>query len=285
MEDVKLIKCPVCGKDVSNAAVSCPNCGHPISNHIDNTNINDVYSKNLQIDYKGIEENIANRKKKKKTKTVVCVVFFFFILFSLANALLNAGKISTNNVVQDNNMRGDAEKYIGVTKEQGEKIDVILAQCGLTNIKAIQHDELLDNIDFEGEKGYRVEANGIKNIILYLYADNVVYSIRYADRNLFLKGDSVATLGDYLLTEKEELQWIRFCKNGVNTVLKAPSTAKFAKDNNWAFKKEKNIVTIQGYVDSQNGFGAMVRSEFQFIVDANTDTIQSFIFDGEELIK
>lgn len=26
-----LIKCPECGKDVSDAAVSCPHCGHPLS--------------------------------------------------------------------------------------------------------------------------------------------------------------------------------------------------------------------------------------------------------------
>lgn len=32
-------------------------------------------------------------------------------------------------------------------------------------------------------------------------------------------------------------------------------------------------------------FGAEVRSNFQFIIDIDSDTIQSFIFDGEELIK
>jgi TM2 domain-containing membrane protein YozV len=26
-----LIKCPECGKEVSNAAVACPSCGHPIA--------------------------------------------------------------------------------------------------------------------------------------------------------------------------------------------------------------------------------------------------------------
>ena len=28
-----LIKCPECGKDVSDKAKSCPNCGNPISNN------------------------------------------------------------------------------------------------------------------------------------------------------------------------------------------------------------------------------------------------------------
>ena len=50
------------------------------------------------------------------------------------------------------------------------------------------------------------------------------------------------------------------------------------------FSKNKNIITVQSYVDSQNGFGAMIRSEFQFIIDTDTDTIQSLIFDGQEMI-
>ncbi len=48
--------------------------------------------------------------------------------------------------------------------------------------------------------------------------------------------------------------------------------------------KEKNIVTIQGYVDAQNSFGAEIRGVFQFIIDTDTKVVNSFIFDGQELI-
>ena len=50
------------------------------------------------------------------------------------------------------------------------------------------------------------------------------------------------------------------------------------------FKKEKNILTVQGYVDAQNSFGAELRSKFQFIIDSDTNTITSYIFDGQEMI-
>lgn len=43
-------------------------------------------------------------------------------------------------------------------------------------------------------------------------------------------------------------------------------------------------MTVQGYVDAQNSFGAETRSKFQFIIDTDTNTIQSFIFDGQEMI-
>ena len=32
--DTKMIKCPMCGNQVSNRARSCPNCGHPIDTKI-----------------------------------------------------------------------------------------------------------------------------------------------------------------------------------------------------------------------------------------------------------
>ena len=34
---MSLIKCPECGKEISDKAVSCPQCGYPISNNTDNT--------------------------------------------------------------------------------------------------------------------------------------------------------------------------------------------------------------------------------------------------------
>lgn len=29
-----LIRCPECGRQVSNRAISCPNCGYPISKEV-----------------------------------------------------------------------------------------------------------------------------------------------------------------------------------------------------------------------------------------------------------
>lgn len=69
----------------------------------------------------------------------------------------------------------------------------------------------------------------------------------------------------------------------VKNILKSPSTAKFASITDWSMWKEKKGICIQGYVDSQNSFGAELRNEFQFILDDDY-TIKSFIFDGKELM-
>lgn len=277
MEDVKLIKCPICGKDVSSVAVSCPNCGHPIKDNASNLSNTREEIKET-VNYSSVADY---RKPKKKNGCMIgCLIFFILFMFGIG-----IGVSETVKHPEKYEKIGIVEEALEVDKEVAANIEDILMQCGLTNIKAIQRDELLDNIDFQGEKGYRVEANGLKNIILYLYVDNVVYSVRYFNNNLYLKGSLLSNINDFTMDIGEISEWQVLCKNKVKSILKSPSTAEFPNYKEWAFKKEKNIVTIQGYVDSQNSFGAMIRSEFQFVVDANTDIIQSFIFDGEELIK
>jgi len=58
------------------------------------------------------------------------------------------------------------------------------------------------------------------------------------------------------------------CHNTVKSALKAPTTAKFnstvSKHNTRA-----NDFLVEGTVDAQNSFGAMVRSRFQCVVDTS----------------
>ena len=112
-----------------------------------------------------------------------------------------------------------------------------------------------------------------------------VYNIRFADYDLYLDGTVVATIQDYTLTTDEASDLMINCEDKVKEVLKSPSTAKFPNILEWGFKKEKNIVTVQGYVDAQNDFGAEIRSDFQFIIDTDTNTIQLFVFDGQEMLQ
>ncbi|MBS3956046.1 MAG: hypothetical protein KGZ40_00720 [Clostridiales bacterium] len=53
----------------------------------------------------------------------------------------------------------------------------------------------------------------------------------------------------------------------IKAILKSPSTAKFPGSflsplDGWGFEKESGEVRVSGYVDSQNSFGAMLRSQF-----------------------
>ncbi|SHH55063.1 hypothetical protein SAMN02745135_01174 [Caloranaerobacter azorensis DSM 13643] len=85
------------------------------------------------------------------------------------------------------------------------------------------------------------------------------------------------------ISEQTDLQ-IR-CQNVIKSILKAPSTAKFPNITKWYFGKDREKIVVQSYVDAQNSFGAVVRSNFQITFTASGDTIISLIFDGVEYIN
>lgn len=71
---MSLIKCPDCGKNVSNQAISCPNCGYPISKeaHI---------LKNLNIQKKYNSIIIKERTMKIFGIIAIISIIFWVILF------------------------------------------------------------------------------------------------------------------------------------------------------------------------------------------------------------
>ncbi len=90
---------------------------------------------------------------------------------------------------------------------------------------------------------------------------------------------------EYFLTRDEAYDYKTIIEVLIKSILKSPSSAKFPTFiDKYAMGKIDGEVTVQEYVDSQNTFGAMIRSDFQVKYDKNRN-IKSFIFDGEELIK
>lgn len=276
-----LIKCKECGKEISDKAVACPHCGCPVQ--MENDAKTEVQNKPT-VEDENQQQNISTGEKKKKGHGCLTSIIIFFLLVGVIGvAIMQLSDDQDQNLGK--NKTGIVTNYIDVTDEQGSTIDDVLAECGIENVKNITHDELLDNAHVDGETGYRISvSDNIDNVILYLNADKTVYSVRYADYDLYADGSSAATLQDYTVTSEEASDWMIKCEDKIKELLKSPSTAKFPNILEWGFRKEKNIMTVQGYVDAQNGFGAETRSKFQFIIDTDTNTIQSLIFDGQEMI-
>lgn len=279
-----LIKCPECGNEISDKAQSCPKCGYPLSEQ-----------KKDMIEGKGVssqwDPNQLPQPVKRKghgclVPLIVVLIIFVLFCIGLSVGINDMQKHPEKYHTSTEESESMTAKYIDVTPEQGAAIDTVLNECGIDQLRSFERDEILDNAHMDGETGYRLAvSSSVDNIVLYLASDMSVYMIRYADNYLYQDGAVVATLQDYTMTTKEASTWMVQCEDKVKEVLKSPTTAKFPSITNWGFKKEKNIVTIQGYVDSQNSFGAEIRSEFQFIIDTNTNTIQSFIFDGQEMVQ
>jgi hypothetical protein len=275
-----LIKCKECGKEISDKATACPHCGCPVQT-------TDEAKVEIQEEstVKGKDHSQGATQVKKKKKGHGCLMTI--IVFALICVAVNVAVTNDAKDRKENPQKYDdsiAAKYIDVSGEESSKIDAVLNDCGITDVVSFEHDELLDNAHVDGETGYRIATKNADNIILYLLADKAVSQIRYGDYDLYVNGSKVATLEDYTVSMDDVNKYQYICQEKVKEILKSPSKAKFPNYTEWGFGKEKNIMTVQGYVDAQNSFGAETRSKFQFIIDTDTNTIQSFIFDGQEMI-
>lgn len=275
-----LIKCKECGKEISDKATACPHCGCPVQT-ADGAKV----EMQEESTVKGKDQSqgaVPVKKKKKGHGCLMTIIVFALICVAVNVAVTNDAKDRKENPQKyDDSI---AAKYIDVSSEESSKIDAVLNDCGITDVVSFEHDELLDNAHVDGETGYRIATKNADNIILYLLADKSVSQIRYGDYDLYVNGSKAATLEDYTVSMDDVNKYQYICQEKVKEILKSPSTAKFPNYTEWGFGKEKNIMTVQGYVDAQNSFGAEARSKFQFIIDTDTNTIQSFIFDGQEMI-
>lgn len=75
-EDMSLIRCPECGKEVSDQAPVCPGCGKPLANHNNG--------------------NVAKSKKKRGCLTFFLVIVFILVGIGALVAIFGQKNIKTN---------------------------------------------------------------------------------------------------------------------------------------------------------------------------------------------
>lgn len=233
---------------------------------------------NQDIDHIYLKPDDSSNVKLKKRFKPIYVVLAFVVILSLGFFM----------AIQTNGPDGMVSnlKDAGMNDVQSKNSLEVLKNCDITNALdvEIKHDELLDNAHFEGEKGYRIKYGDVNNIVLYLKGDEV-YNVRWADKDLYKDKEVFSKITDYMLTEKDKSDLQLQGQEYVKTALKSPSSSKFPNITEWAFSKDKDEIIVQSYVDAQNSFGAMMRSEFQITLTPDKKTVTSFILDGKEYIE
>ncbi len=204
-----------------------------------------------------------------------------FVVILLLTAIIIGAVTSGNN---SNDYIGKIENTIEVDSTQAKTINDIFISIGLNSFESITNDEMLDGTEGDNSKGYRIKTSFSDNIILYLDSSKNVISVRWADKDFYSNGQALLNFNDYVMTFDEQSDYNVDAQNRIKKLLKSPSSAKFPSINDWKFSKDNGVVTLQAYVDSQNSFGAVLRSEFQ-IKYQKDGTISSLIFDGTEYIK
>jgi len=126
-----------------------------------------------------------------------------------------------------------------------------------------------------------------KKIILIMILISSVYLVSNISSTPTRTTSNVTQKTPQDLTKKREIESIVFAKHTIEGVLKSPSTAKFSDVKVYELSNLKDVWAINGYVDSQNSYGAMMRSIWEVQLDyrdGKGGTVKSILFDGDKIL-
>lgn len=171
----------------------------------------------------------------------------------------------------------DIDKFeeVGLSESQGTAITETLKKCGIEEFYTIE--KLLNQAN-----SYKISTEDADNVFIYMDGDKVE-TIAFPKGTLYNKGKVIAKLSDYIISLDEQVKIKIMSEDLVRNTLKTPSIAKFPSNSEWNIWKEKGVIYVQSYVDSENSFGAMIRNKFQLkIVNGN---VTSYILGNKEMLK
>lgn len=237
--------------------------------------------KNEILNFNNKNTKIINQSKnnKKFNPFIGClsVLLFSFLFIGGCTALISHIEKSSKN-------------YDKISPD----INIVLEKIGLKKLEyTIEQDSVFDNQEGDNTTGYWVAPLGYwetslserGKAVLYLNKDKSVNSVKHGDKYYYKNGKVMNMISDDIISTDDAYTYIQGAKDAVNTILKSPATAQFAPTLQWKLDKNNKIVIIRGYVDSQNSFSAIVRSNFKIIYNEEKDKYESFIFDGVDYIK
>lgn len=122
--------------------------------------------------------------------------------------------------------------------------------------------------------------------IMIIFIASIVLIVLITKGNHSIKETSSIQIGDMIVLTNEQKKELRNKTiESIKGYLKTPSIAEFQEDFSYICT-EPNIVKVEGYVDSQNSFGAMIRENFiceYFIIDNVSDTLVYIKYNDEEI--
>lgn len=141
----------------------------------------------------------------------------------------------------------------------------------------LEYDKQLGDSD-----NYKITANGYEVVIT---ASDKLYRVFTPNAYTWYEDGKVKnTLKKIKKNEidtYDKASYYIISKEIVKNGLKSPSTAKFPSSSNCSMKKNGKLLTVSGYVDAQNSFGAKIRSNWT--VQFKVIDLESFLYDVKYL--
>lgn len=242
-------KCKKCSAELADNAKVCPNCSAKVSKTGVGKNILAVIL--IVIILMAVINAFSNREKKEDpTETSPSGI----------QLLINEGlsESEASAIISDLNSVGIKE-LISLGNPTGQGIDKVQSY-------AFSSAEIAGILTIENRKTYYIASGDIE---------------------LFnaTKGGKVDDISRYILTQTEEVEFMLDSEDYVKEGLKAPSTAEFPSrvfdSEDWKVRRKDDVVTVSSYVDAQNDFGAMIRSNFVVQISYSTSSCLYLEIDGQ----
>lgn len=191
----------------------------------------------------------------------------------------------------------EKEKLKKEKKENAQKANIsinafenMLTACETIGVEYGKISNITAKDNWANGKRCSFDYSGYQ-FLVYFNQDETVNSINSGTIKFYENGKKVEDLKNRLITTEEKTQLKLWAEDNIKKILKSPSTAEFpggflSPFEDWNFSKNGTNYTVSSYVDSQNGFGAMIRSQFTIVYEwkDSTGKVTSLIFDGEKVI-
>lgn len=152
-------------------------------------------------------------------------------------------------------------QQVDVSEEYAQSLIDAFAQIGVTDLSSARNIAGFVVVSYDG---YDLYSDAIPSDADT--AADTVQNIYYIDISFFTDGQAVATVNDVFVTA-DQANWLIVCvDDDVKQYLKSPSTAKFPgkvlEKDAYTVTKDAQYYYVEAYVDSENSFGATLRTHF-----------------------
>ena len=214
------------------------------------------------------EESIEFIGKRKEGKLK------FFIIAIIAFVIIQCNIINSQKQTET---KIPVYERFNMTETEYSVANEIFEQCGFSKITKVEKEDELN----DGTVSYYIEMDGVEpnkiispgknegNVIyVFLTNDHTVSEILVNNHPVYKNGNVLNQIIAFTeISYMEKGVCVNICENNVKKLLKSPSTAKFCNVYDYFWAKENGIIKARGFVDAQNSFGAMIRTDYLLTYD------------------
>ncbi|MBX3003715.1 MAG: hypothetical protein KF821_01165 [Anaerolineales bacterium] len=281
--------CPFCAEEIQDAAIVCKHCGRDLPAPLaEETQI--VDTKDRTVPKKGLP-----RWRK--------IAIGFVLLSAMCMCLFVISQSGENEQDQEaKNAQIVAPSLTPSLEPSSTPVDrnlsILMDVVGLSEEEASDAFEAIKSVGFDrisslefvmdrdGLLAYSADF-GYTNSFSVTFWQNKVFGISNVN-TVFYDADAGGPLDNiknYTLDITEQATFMYLTEQYVKQALRSPSTAEFPSGlfaiDQWGFGRKRDVVTVQSYVDAQNGFGAMIRSNFTAQFSYSTEALLYLEIDGQ----